>query len=144
MKNEVFPAAAANLENKRIPECCLVTGGLGMLGSALIQMLIERGAKKVICVDINIRSACAAGTSDTDHDKIKFITADICDLSALEMHIDVVFHVAALVGPYHAHDLYAKVNCVGTQNVIALCQKYKIKALVDCSSPITINKNEYI
>ena len=35
-----------------VPDVCFVTGGTGFVGQRLVEMLIERGAKKVISFDI--------------------------------------------------------------------------------------------
>ena len=32
--------------------------------------------------------------------------------------VDCVFHVAAIVGPFHPHEVYERVNYRGTLNVI--------------------------
>ncbi len=35
-----------------VPDVCFVTGGTGFVGQRLVEMLVERGAKKVISFDI--------------------------------------------------------------------------------------------
>ena len=35
-----------------MPKVCVVTGGSGFVGQRLVEMLVERGAKKVISFDI--------------------------------------------------------------------------------------------
>jgi hypothetical protein len=35
-----------------VPEVCFVTGGTGFVGQRLVEMLVERGAKRVISFDI--------------------------------------------------------------------------------------------
>lgn len=139
MKNEFNEKDYEFVNNdKKVPKVCLVTGGLGMVGSRLCEMLIERGAEKIISVDIQKPSK---ETIESASDKIHFVTADICDINklekAFEKGIDAVFHIAALVGPFYKHELYYKVNYLGTKNMIDLCTKYGIKALIDCSSPST-------
>lgn len=125
-------------KNTKIPKTCLVTGGLGMVGTRLCQMLIERGVEKVISVDIQSPSK---ELLETKSDKLEYRVADICDIEKLEKafsnDIDAVFHIAALVGPFFKHELYYKVNYLGTKNIIELCKKYGIKSLIDCSSPST-------
>ena len=51
--------------------------------------------------------------------------------------IDVVYHIAALVGPYHPKEAYVKVNYEGTLNVLNACKKCNIKRIVMSSSPST-------
>lgn len=50
---------------------------------------------------------------------------------------DCVFHIAALVGPYHAKEAYYKVNYEGTLNVLNACKTHGIKRIVMSSSPST-------
>ncbi len=33
-----------------VPRRCVVTGGTGFVGQRLVEMLVERGAEKVVCV----------------------------------------------------------------------------------------------
>lgn len=48
-----------------------------------------------------------------------------------------MFHIAALVGPYHPQELYYKVNYEGTLNVIDACKTLGIRKIVMSSSPST-------
>jgi nucleoside-diphosphate-sugar epimerase len=38
---------------KAIPKSCLVTGGSGFVGQRLVEMLVERGSKRVVSFDIS-------------------------------------------------------------------------------------------
>jgi nucleoside-diphosphate-sugar epimerase len=51
--------------------------------------------------------------------------------------VECVFHIAALVGPYHADEAYVKVNYEGTRNILNACNKLGIKRIVMSSSPST-------
>ena len=58
--------------------------------------------------------------------KIEYVQGDLCNYSTLVEAFagaDVVFHIAAMVGPYHARDTYMKVNYDGTLNVIKACKE---------------------
>lgn len=112
-----------------------IIGSEGLVGHRLIEMLLERGSQQIIALDIK------ENTVHTDK-RIKFIRHDITnsDYSALITEfkdVDVVYHVAALVGPYHAHDLYHKVNVEGTENIVNLCKKAGIQNYVYVGSPST-------
>jgi len=50
---------------------------------------------------------------------------------------DCIFHIAALVGPYHADEAYEKVNYLGTVHVLNACKALGIKKIVMSSSPST-------
>ena len=45
-ENERFPFPA-------VPKNCVVTGGTGFVGRRLVEMLVERGAEKVVAFDIS-------------------------------------------------------------------------------------------
>ena len=50
---------------------------------------------------------------------------------------ECVWHIAALVGPYHPLDMYMRVNYDGTVNVIDACKSLGIRKIVMSSSPST-------
>lgn len=75
-------------KNKRV----LVTGGTGLVGRPLVEMLIEEGAK-VMVVSLDDPSKAPQG--------VKFIKADLRELSnCLEVckNKDIVFHLAGIKG----------------------------------------------
>eukprot|EP00501_MAST-03F_sp_TOSAG23-6_P001550 GSMAST32.ASY1.ANO1.1614.1 assembled CDS len=125
------------------PEKCLITGAGGMVGSSLISLLVDRGAKEIIACDIrNIPMKDRVTTKDDSQCMIKYVVADITEFDQLKGHfdgIDCVFHIAALVGPFFKHELYLGVNYHGTLNVIKACREANppVRLLVDCSSPST-------
>jgi len=51
--------------------------------------------------------------------------------------IDTVYHIAALVGPFHDREKYLAVNYHGTLNVLKGCEVHSIPRLVFSSSPST-------
>lgn len=121
--------------NKLSYEKCAVTGGSGFVGQRLVEMLVERGAKRVVSFDISPTPKDAKICKE-----IEYVQADLTDPTSVEnafKGVDCVYHIAALVGPYHATELYKKVNVDGTQNVIDACNKLGIKRIVMSSSPST-------
>ncbi|CAM9654196.1 unnamed protein product, partial [Laminaria digitata] len=50
---------------------------------------------------------------------------------------DCVWHIAALVGPFHAKDAFMAVNYQGTLNVLEACRKHGVGKLIMSSSPST-------
>eukprot|EP00977_Amphora_coffeiformis_P027218 scaffold34596_cov222-Amphora_coffeaeformis.AAC.3 len=127
------------------PGCtALVTGSSGLCGARLVEMLLERGAKTVICFDMaepdpvlsqrfsNVQTSTGGklilchGTKDGN------LTNKASVQAAFEKapKIDVVYHIAALVGPFHDKDKYAAVNYEGTLTIIDMCKKYKVPRLV--------------
>ncbi|KAL1507043.1 hypothetical protein AB1Y20_007905 [Prymnesium parvum] len=118
-----------------VPAVCAVTGGTGFVGGRLVEMLVERGARKVRVLDIVPPPKNAWADP-----RIEYIVGDICDLATVERlvnGVDCVWHNAAAVGPFHPVKLYFKVNHEGTLNVIKACKKAGVKKVVMSSSPST-------
>lgn len=121
-----------------IPRRCFVTGGSGFVGQRLVEMLIERGAEFVISFDISPKPKDAL----TNSTKVKYVQGDLTNYQDLlscckDDAIDCIFHIAALVGPYHPKDAYYQVNYEGTKNILRLANEKKIKKIVMSSSPST-------
>lgn len=122
----------------------LVTGSSGVCGARLVEMLLERGAKMVICFDIAEPDAVLSKRFETVQEKTggKLIychgpvDGNLTVPESVEAafqkapKIDVVFHIAALVGPFHDRDKYHGVNYEGTMSIILMCKKYKVPKLV--------------
>lgn len=119
----------------KIPKKCLVTGGSGFVGQRLVEMLIDRGCEHVVSFDIVAKPKDAL-----ENPKISYVQGDLTNegsvLKAAE-GVDCIFHIAALVGPYHPKEAYVKVNYEGTLNILSACKKFDIKRLVMSSSPST-------
>jgi nucleoside-diphosphate-sugar epimerase len=114
---------------------CLVTGGSGFVGQRLVEMLVERGATRVVSFDISPKPKDAL-----ECPQIEYVRGDLNDLELLTKScagIDCVYHIAALVGPYHPIPLYNIVNYQGTLSVLSACNANGIKKIVMSSSPST-------
>ena len=121
-----------------VPDNCVVTGGTGFVGIRLVEMLIERGAKKVVCFDIVPKDKIKYKI--WEHPAIEFVVGDITKYEDVKKAIkgaDCVWHLAAAVGPYHPDSLYREVNYGGTINVIKAMKELGVKKLVMSSSPST-------
>lgn len=123
---------------------CVVTGGSGFVGRRLVEMLVERGAKSVVSFDV--RPSPTIGNDDLNfitpeqEKRVEYIVGDLCkssDLNKAFEGADVVFHIAAVVGPYHPKPLYMRVNYEGTLNVLEACKTAGVQKLVSSSSPST-------
>jgi nucleoside-diphosphate-sugar epimerase len=120
---------------RRVPNKCLVTGGSGFVGQRLVEMLVERGCQRVVSFDISPKPKDAL-----DSPRIEYIQGDLTnpeDVNDACAGVDCVFHIAALVGPYHAESLYVKVNYEGTKNILEACKLHNVKKIVMSSSPST-------
>lgn len=63
----------------RAPRVCVVTGGTGFVGMRLVEMLVERGAERVISYDI-----VPAPADAWRHPAIEWVVGDVCDAAHLE------------------------------------------------------------
>ena len=118
-----------------VPMKCLVTGGSGFVGQRLVEMLVERGASRVVSFDISPKPKDALESS-----KVEYVQGDLtkpADVISASENVDCVFHIAALVGPYHHKDAYVKVNYEGSQNILNACKHWGINKIVMSSSPST-------
>ena len=121
--------------HEKVPAVCVVTGGTGFVGRRLVEMLVERGARRVISFDVVPKPADA-----WDDPRIQYVVGDITDKEAVANAIagaDCVWHNAAAVGPFHPLELYDKVNHIGTLNVIDACRQHRVPRIVMSTSPST-------
>jgi len=131
---------------------CLVTGASGMVGKTLVEMLASRGAPRVVCMDILAKPVdwdkYRSDFQEKYACKLEYFEGDISDNKAMLpqpgaagkspfQDIEICFHVAAVVGPFHSHKLYEAVNHQGARNVLAACKASGVRTLVDCSTPST-------
>ena len=49
-----------------MPKNCVVTGGTGFVGRRLVEMLVERGAEKVVAFDISPKPSDVVDDDDND------------------------------------------------------------------------------
>ena len=107
----------------------LVTGGSGFLGTELVNKLLKQG-RKVKVYDIK----------DCKNKDVEFIKEDIRNLDKLinaSKNIDVIYHLASPV-PQSKIDSkeYKEVIVDGTENVLKVCKKNKIKMIHVSSSGV--------
>ncbi|MBD1170193.1 GDP-mannose 4,6-dehydratase [Pelagibacterales bacterium SAG-MED02] len=119
--------------------CVLITGGAGFIGSHLSEFLVKKKLK-VIVID-NLSSGNIKNLKPIEK-KIIFNKIDIANYNKLEkifkkFKIKSIFHLAgkadivpSIVNP----KLYFETNVIGTQNILELSRKYKIKKIIYTAS----------
>lgn len=123
------------LEGERI----LVTGGAGMIGSTLVDQLVERGAGEVVVLDNFVRGRRANLEWAEENGNITVVEGDIRDralVAELAEGIDVVFHQAAIRITRCADEprLALEVLVDGTFNVVEAAARAGVRKLVAASS----------
>lgn len=115
----------------------LVTGGAGLLGTALIKLLLEQG--EPLRVIYHTTRPVAA-----EHPLINLVQADILDVIALEEAmngITHIFHCAGFVSfaPADAQQLY-RINVEGTANIVNAALEANVKKIVHVSSVAALGR----
>ena len=122
--------------------CYLVTGALGCLGSWTIAQLVEAG-HRVVAVDLGTdRSRLQLVSGGTElEEAITMVRADVTDLASLRSvatshGVERVIHLAAIQVPGTRADppLGARVNVVGTTNVLEVARLEDLESVVFASS----------
>jgi NAD dependent epimerase/dehydratase len=113
---------AADLSGKKV----LVTGAAGFIGSHLTEVLVKQGCKVRALAHYNATSFIA-NLNHVDREilsEIEIVFGDIQDSNFCDKitgDIDVVFHLAALIGipySYVAPSSYVQTNIIGTVNLL--------------------------
>jgi UDP-glucose 4-epimerase len=135
--------------NKLKGACCLVTGGAGFVGSAIVDQLIVAGAAEVRIIDNLVRGSRSNIASALGHPSVTLIEGDICEkdlVNRVTAGADFVFHQAALritrcaEAPREAVDVLIG----GTINVLEAALKQKVRKVVAASSASVYGEPYYL
>jgi nucleoside-diphosphate-sugar epimerase len=116
---------------------CVVTGGAGFIGSALVRLLLARGGE-VRVID-NLLTGFEKNLDEV-RSRIEFNRSDIRDFHAVAGAVrgaEIVFHLAAIPSvPRSIHDPAPshEVNIDGTFNVLRACTEAKVQRVVYAAS----------
>ncbi len=119
----------------------LVTGGAGFIGSHLVDTLMEQG-HQVTVLDNLSTGRVANIAHHLDNERFHFVNDSILNSKTLERlirQVDLVYHLAAVVGVKHVLDDPLKgivTNVRGTENVLELAFKYWAGVLIASSSEV--------
>ena len=116
----------------------VVTGGLGFIGSNLVDQLVLKG-HKVVVLD-NFSTGRRSNLSHHNKNNVKIIKIDISKSKSLDKYlkgVSYVFHLAGLadiVPSIENPNKYFKSNVIGTFNVIQAAKKANIKKFIYAAS----------
>ncbi len=120
-------------------KCCLITGGGGSLGSALVPRLLDGGARVVRVLDNN-EHALFKLEEKLGWDRVRYLIGSVLDRDRLKHamdDVDIVFHAAAYkiipYGEYSPTEL-VKTNIIGSQNVAEVAMECDVDKVVGISS----------
>ena len=120
-------------------ERMLVTGGAGVVGSTLVDQLVERGATEIVVLDNFVRGRRENLRWAEQNGLVTVVEGDVCDrrlVAELTEGIDVVFHQAAIRITQCADEprLALEVLVDGTFNVVEAAAAAGVRRLVAASS----------
>lgn len=113
----------------------LVTGGAGFIGSHLVERLIKEGYRVVVIDNLS------TGKKENLNKKAKFHKLDICNPKVTDIFkkekSEIVFHYAAQIDVRKSVEdpvEDAKINILGTLNLLENCKQFKIKKFIFAST----------
>jgi NAD dependent epimerase/dehydratase len=126
----------------------LVTGGEGFIGSHLVERLLREGAR--VRALIHYTPSGRLGWLDGRDGDVDILAGDVRDAARVlqaAQDIDVVFHLAALIGipySYEAPESYVQTNVVGTYNVLSACRQVGVERMVQTSTSEVYGTARYV
>jgi UDP-glucose 4-epimerase len=117
----------------------LITGGAGLVGSHIADLLVQEGVSEIIVLDNFTRGQMANLAWAKEHGSLVVVEGDICDrqlLADVMQGVDIVFHQAAIRITQCAEEprLALEVLADGTFNVLEAAVNAKVKKIVAASS----------
>lgn len=135
-----------HLEKKKV----LVTGAGGFIGSNLAERLVELGAEVRAFVRYNSKNDWGWLEHSPQKDKFEVFVGDVRDFDAVSNAlegVDVVFHLAALIGipySYVSPLAYIRTNVEGTYNVLQAARQLKTEKVIVTSTSETYGSAQYV
>ena len=114
----------------------LVTGGLGFIGSHLVELLLKDSNNKIVVVDNLISESSSRNNM---FEGVEYHIEDIRRLETVELDndFDIIFHLAALarIQPSFKNPVkYFEIDALGTSKVLDLARRSKAKVVYAGSS----------
>lgn len=127
--------------NKLVDLRVLITGGVGVIGSSLVQILNKSGCKNITILDNLSSSSISNIERYLDNSNVKFIKEDIQNsngVNSVMKDIDLVIHLAANADVRYsegsATDMDLKISTTGTYNVLEAMRKNNVEYMMYASS----------
>jgi NAD dependent epimerase/dehydratase len=120
----------------------LVTGAEGFIGSTLVDLLVERGARVRALVHYKPYAERGYLAHYLTNNQVEMVAGDVRDSGRVLDAVagcDTVFHLAALIGipySYQAPEAYVQTNVVGTQNIAAACLRHGARLIHTSTSEV--------
>ncbi len=118
----------------------MVTGGAGLLGAALVHLLLEKGEKRPVVLDL----AEAPRRLDDVGDDIEYLRVDLSDADAIAPAVEktrpqAIYHLGAMLGAAcEAHPKKAiEVNALGTFGILEAARRFGVRQVLFASSVTT-------
>lgn len=123
------------MQNSRV----LITGGAGLVGSHIADLLVKEGVSEIVVLDNLTRGQLSNLAWAKENGPLVVVEGDIRDRKLLEevmQGVDIVFHQAAIRITQCAEEprLALEVLADGTFNVLEAAVKAKVKKVVAASS----------
>ena len=128
---------------------CLVTGGAGFVGSAIVDKLLERGAAEVRVLDNFVRGNMSNLAQALEKGGVRVNEGDVSDRAVVDKLVkgaDYVFHQAALRITRCAEAPREAVAVLidGTLNVLESAVRHGVKKVVAASSASVYGEPSYL
>jgi NAD dependent epimerase/dehydratase len=128
----------------------LVTGADGFIGSHLVEMLIESGARVKALSQYNSFNHWGWLEVINGLDDIEVVCGDVRDphfCREITKNIDIIFHLAALIAipySYVAPDSYVDTNIRGTLNICQAAKENRCERVIHTSTSEVYGTAQYV